>query len=260
MDDALIVYKFLSLNDDVRRKRASRIFKERSIFFANASNFNDPFDCKFHISTEGSTEQWREYIANVLRQNGIGSDNIDLKHLTIEMQNQYAPTQEQITSAVNLTRDSVRVLSVSKKHDHILMWSHYSDCHRGICLELTFERGTMFYNNAREVSYEEAFPSLNFFETLKRPAENTSWLLRKHMDWKYEQEIRVLGPPSKTGLFEIPKNALTKVFLGSRVSDDNRRLVLSWVAANSPAIPAFAAREKPRDYGLDFIPINVNSS
>jgi len=83
------------------------------------------------------------------------------------------------------------------------MWSHYADCHRGICVAFSRKRleclsNHIFDRNKRrndiwKVEYVEAFPKFDICEFLQgkiMPEAITS----KSCDWCYEKEQRfVLG-------------------------------------------------------------------
>lgn len=63
-----------------------------------------------------------------------------------------------------------------------LLWSHYADKHRGICLGFDVQEGFL-----RRVSYVKDRPSLKLPLT-KEAADLLLWT--KYRDWKYEEEWR----------------------------------------------------------------------
>lgn len=93
----------------------------------------------------------------------------------------------------------------SKKHNNILMWSHYSDSHKGIVLELNC-RPSSFFKNMKEVQYASDRPPLDNIDT--------KFLHTKSELWKYEEEIRGVITESTT----IPANQNT--YLASYTSKD----------------------------------------
>jgi hypothetical protein len=73
--------------------------------------------------------------------------------------------------------------------DSTLMWSHYGDNHKGICLEFGVDNPV--FGSAQEVSYLSSYPKWAP-HSLMNPAE-PHVLLTKSDDWKYEHEYRVIG-------------------------------------------------------------------
>jgi hypothetical protein len=69
-----------------------------------------------------------------------------------------------------------------------LMWSHYTDKHRGICLE--FGAGNVLFSEALEVIYRSEYPSW-----VPQEMEQSAFemFLTKSDDWKYEKEFRIIG-------------------------------------------------------------------
>ena len=132
---------------------------------------------------------------------------------------------------VDKLKSAVRVLCLSDKFDNILMWSHYSNSHKGICLKFNKFKisdrnnslsGMMFLNNNRfpkkylefvenDLGYKEPFLQVEPVEYTKyhkmpnpcikkRLKKNDSYtrnavfpfLMTKDSYWKYEKESRII--------------------------------------------------------------------
>jgi hypothetical protein len=74
--------------------------------------------------------------------------------------------------------------------DMILMFSHYANRHKGLCLQFEIDEdetiGEVAPFNGRDVEYHDNIPSFNN----SNQAHMT--LLTKYMKWEYEREYRVL--------------------------------------------------------------------
>lgn len=88
---------------------------------------------------------------------------------------------------------------------NMLMWSHYSDEHRGCCIEFHFQNEEDD-NKVRPVNYVKEIKSndVNSVEAV---------LSRKFTDWKYEQEVRHLGSEKLVPI------VIDKIYLGMRIDD-----------------------------------------
>lgn len=123
----------------------------------------------------------------------------------------------------------VRICSLSKNYDNPLLWTHYADEHKGICLALEVSNSSVWHKIP--VNYSSSAPSLN------NKMSHHDWIntifSTKSDYWSYEQEIRYIQECSKTKKNQ-PKKAylpirIKKIYLGIRTpketQDSIRRLV-----------------------------------
>jgi hypothetical protein len=121
---------------------------------------------------------------------------------------------------------TLRVCCFSKNRDEILMWSHYADDHRGLCLEFEcseeFARTTLMqieYKN--EVPILDKMPLTPEGKFLINLNDNGKYLIRKFETWKYEEEVRVYkihGDPIdnlKPGMTGDFVGELTAIYFGT---------------------------------------------
>lgn len=122
-----------------------------------------------------------------------------------------------------------RVLCLSARPDVQLMWSHYADAHRGICLIL--DARSPVIGKAQRVSYPDVYPELS---EGRQPDEFLMQsLLNKAAYWKYEPEYRAgacRNPALATGLVpcdsasyvQVGASALVGVIFGCRMREADR--------------------------------------
>ena len=78
----------------------------------------------------------------------------------------------------------------SLKKNSILMWSHYADANKGICIGYDFSHvNTQIQAHLFPVQYSNTRFSCRNIENVK---EHPYFYLRKSKDWKYEQECRLI--------------------------------------------------------------------
>ena len=107
-------------------------------------------------------------------------------------------------------KEELRIISLIEKRDdeipcNMLMWSHYTDEHRGCCIEFHFPN-EKDENLVRLINYVKEFKS-NDVDSVE------AVLSRKFTDWKYEQEVRHLGSE------ELVPIVIDKIYLGMRIDD-----------------------------------------
>lgn len=107
-------------------------------------------------------------------------------------------------------KEKIKIISMIEKKAgelpyNMLMWSHYTDEHRGCCVEFHFD-------NIKEE--ENVKPVIYVKKIEVKQNENANDILtRKFVDWKYEQEVRHLG---KEDFVPI---VIDKIYLGMRIDD-----------------------------------------
>ena len=112
-----------------------------------------------------------------------------------------------VDNAIETTKDNALVSCFSKRKESILMWSHYADSHRGVCIE--YERP--LFKEFKEVIYRKRRPFAKVykavshaigldilgkkikFEDLEKDLKETlKPFFIKSSDWAYEREVRCL--------------------------------------------------------------------
>lgn len=115
--------------------------------------------------------------------------------------------------------ENIGIRCFGSRSDNILMWSHYADKHKGICLEFDTKH-LLRYDKAEfiRVRYRKQYP----IYTTKKEIDIKSAVSYKHIDWKYEGEYRLLHGNSSGKMFHFPSSALTQIYIGCCMSEDDR--------------------------------------
>ena len=154
----------------------------------------------------------------------------------------------EIIQKVKEVRNNALISCFSKRYDSILMWSHYGDKHKGICIE--FDR---LEKDFLDVKYSKKRCKFDLEDTTRRVLGymlsneevdvNDKGLIRciskpfivKSLDWKYEEEVRcILSPNSEDvftleelSLYKMPTN-ISKIYIGCKVdktSEEYKNLI-----------------------------------
>ena len=96
--------------------------------------------------------------------------------------------------------------SLTTHNDNLLMWSHYSDSHKGFCIEYNNMKNSHDEFDMQKVSYQENIPKINTRNVVDNPNLSDSdnivelhIIIKKFIeayyiksqDWKYENEWRL---------------------------------------------------------------------
>jgi hypothetical protein len=167
------------------------ILIRKKIWIPKASTLNDPFE--FYFNTKK------------MDYRGMMIDESEMELATRQMK-------------------EMGVFSLSDINNDILMWSHYSDEHKGFCIE--FERiddnylGN--YDNCIPVLYEDNIP--NYYpEQLEEKGIVANILTTKSKKWNYENEWRLL---TETGNIEVDLPGKMKgIVFGQRMTNQNKETI-----------------------------------
>jgi hypothetical protein len=107
---------------------------EQSLKFSNPNEFNDPFDChEGSIRIEHNKELIREvlYTSDLNQRINISRNKRRKLEKDIFKKELYLPI-------IRDKKNDYKLSCFSAKKDEVLMWSHYADMHRGICIGFNF--------------------------------------------------------------------------------------------------------------------------
>ncbi|MFW9876762.1 MAG: DUF2971 domain-containing protein [Candidatus Thorarchaeota archaeon] len=217
------LYKYLRIDNNFYNS-----ILRNYIWFSDPKTFNDPYDLNISFDFNCNENLLRKYF------NSIISDPVRRKELNINdtiIEEKISEFNRNPTEFINNARENIKniisedygVCCFSKNCDNLLMWSHYTDKHQGICLAYNRKIDEECFSVPYIVDYPEKYPKVNFFEC--RISNNfflSQFLLAtKSLDWQYEEEIRIIRDIGKykniRGEINFNKNCLTEVIFGYKI-------------------------------------------
>jgi len=236
------------------------IFVNNEIYFQKPSKFNDPLDSKIAYARGLTLEEEQDFLKRNLPLVIPGLTEQDINKMSKDplkveqFFNDFCEKQDK-------RRDELGVYCLTTLKDNILMWAHYSDCHKGFCLEFD-ARDEFFRKQALPITYSRELPIRNIWERTvgdfqKNRERNAELLLTKAEDWKYENEWRIVYTPKQggPGIHTFPEELLTGVILGFRISNENRNSIIEWCKNRAFKPNIYQAKPKDREFGLDIVPL-----
>ena len=236
------------------------IFLKREIYLTDATNLNDPFECRPLLTFHESSIKRERFLKNLTKYKFPSADKKTIKKLM-------KGKKSKLTDPVFLKKtyehfiSTVGVYCLSEKNDGLLMWSHYSDSHRGICIEFDASKKRTLFWEALKVSYPDRndLPIVNIMGLAEGEGEEfQKALLTKSDHWKYEEERRVLkyeqdGGPGK---YLFSPELLTGVILGARMPAKDKEILVDWIEDYPADINIFQAELKNGKYQVDILLIS----
>lgn len=242
--------------------------------FTQPAALNDPFECIPILSVDESRQVLDAFIheteAGIL--DDIINEGLPRKRDWEAFQERKIELQEELKTNPGKLRDfffrqaeekinaSIGIFCLAKRWDSGLMWSHYSSSHTGFCIG--FHRDHPFFlgdgtsPGLRDVCYSQSRVRVPLE---KGKAIDFDVMFTKSIDWKYEQEERMLfllekskkvidGNPCKIHLFEVPRDAVSEVIVGARASDQLEGQLVTFCSANG--MKAFRALPSSSDFDM----------
>lgn len=149
----------------------------------------------------------------------------------------------------------------------ILMWSYYTDKHKGICVEYDFSKMFSSLSNAFlfPVYYSENRPLLNLediYDPVTKQIKNDriieifpnlmwSWIT-KSSEWKHEKEWRLISFPIKDDTKRSVKlPIISRIITGINITDENYKIAAK--IASDKEIPIHRTRLKNDRYTIEIV-------
>lgn len=231
------LYKYRSISS------LDKILINNSLWFSKPEDFNDPFDCRIIHDTQNSVKEITDYLI----RNNIPS--FEAKKTAVEYKNNRPKElSEIITKTVDEQISKTGVCCFSTVNDNILMWSHYSESHKGVCLKFDVLEDPDFFMIPLHMDYQNDYSTFNY---IREEREIVSKILKlKSTEWSYEKEIRVIKP-SQIGLIEFNKNALSEIIFGCKVNKNEIKRIKNLAGKNYNKTSFEKAELKTDKYGLN---------
>jgi hypothetical protein len=237
------------------------IFTRREIYLPKTTDFNDPFECRPRITLNMSGLQWELLLRQGARQNFPSADKRTRKKLIDQARMRLISDPDFFLKIYEDFLSITGLYCLSQINDDILMWSHYSDGHKGVCLEFdaihdaTFSNRILF-GQAIKVIYRDERPVVNIIN-IGEPQEYQKTLLTKSKHWEYETEWRVIKTPGEGGCGIKPfhPSSLTGVILGALISQENKQKMLGWIKRYPSKLSLYQAKINETNYKIDIEPI-----
>lgn len=195
------LYKYQPLSE-----RNIDSLKNNKLWFSNAQNLNDPFDCK-------ATYFNNEELLNRLTNRSVIEE------------------KDAINQSLDYLQSIVKITCFTEDPFNMPMWAHYGDNHKGICVEYDLTQLPLesdFSKGLYPVGYEDKrYDVTNLVKMIleEEPNMKVSLLffimLLKHKSWSYEKEWRIILSDSRHsgGLESFPVKP-TAVYFGLNSSQE----------------------------------------
>ncbi|WP_395830379.1 DUF2971 domain-containing protein [Elstera sp.] len=240
---------------------------KEEIFVAHPNTLNDPFEAmpslqmdlslreaekllmKFD-STDNDTknlekieklrQESHELVDDEYNTDGLNSDEI----YTLILKN-YIERKMRIN-------ETKGVFSVSEKYNCPLLWGHYGDEHKGICIGYSIPEEykenfwKVEYCDNREIKATDLIKKLDGDKEAARLITKKA-LGTKSQEWGYEKEWRLIGAPETV----IKNIEIAEIIFGFRCEPVNVEIIVRLLQGRRGAIKYFKMQLDKKSYGLE---------
>ncbi len=198
------LYKYMSLSDAL-----NYIFKENTFKFSDPIDFNDPFDCSEHlIKIKIDKDSERIFFDEA-------SKKYNIPRRERRKQIKKLGETQTYSNVLKIKKRDFKVSCFSEIADEILMWSHYADKHKGVCIK--FELDIL-----RE---DYVIYPVNYISKIQEidGMANTPYVFyylvtTKAQRWAYEKEVRAITKSGKS-IISFPRESIKEIIFGCKVKE-----------------------------------------
>ena len=246
------LYKYYSLKDGPGF--IEKIIKDNTIKFGAPNEFNDPFECMSVIGVT-SFDITKKKLDELTKTSGKKYSDEALLRAYDEI------AKISIESYRSKSLSKYGILCLSGTWDNILMWAHYSNNHKGIIVIFQFDKDHRFYDKMTKVQYKKG---ITYFEVDHHNGAKKIWesFSTKDPVWEYENEYRVINPPSQrhlhdgNGIKPFPRELIKGIIFGYRISLDVRECIIKMVSKYYPTLKLFDIILDDSEIKLHKVPID----
>jgi hypothetical protein len=190
------------------------LLEKGSLWFSHQNDLNDPFDCKYAMSDKFLFSMLRDSCNGMLTdlKKGIPQMPAISEEKFFEFMKPRLLTDDWMSGFYNMMFGEMAGWSVccfTTNPINELMWAHYANNSKGVCLEFDLSKSPELFEKLSPVKYSNQIPQIDTADQLPEA------LLIKRLAWSIEEEWRLITNVS--GYKNFNKDALTAIYFGFNV-------------------------------------------
>lgn len=256
-----IIYKYRDWDNGYHKK----LLKNNELYTPSISEINDPFDCLIQFNYDALHDGFSARDIDIMYKefgnqlDALGYNPLKLLRINdiTEIANVIKLKKQNDQKFINNRKRHLGVASFSEYWNIILMWSHYSNSHKGFCIGFDTQKliESSYFNNGCKVFYTKNYPSVDPFEELNEKTVKVFY--HKDKSWEYEQEYRMtkfFGYHRNECEFKKQKkiyfddNCVSEVVLGLKIDPENQKEILR--ICDLKAIPVYKIISESKSFIL----------
>lgn len=235
----MLVYKYRKGDDETFDRDLNSI--KNNLFFAPKYDLlNDP--CETLVCTDKFNQQTKA-ISFLLGKN---------------KEEQISDVQKAVNELFHVKKKIFGIYSLSKIYNDELLWAHYSNSHKGFCIEYDLEKLLAYQKEfgmySFDVEYYKNPPQYTIKDINKRGAEFTVKKIAgyKSLRWGYEKEYRIVTDFHGNTPYSF--EAVKGIYFGVNMLETQKQKMIKTLRGRG--IQFYQIQQVPKTYKFERIPIN----
>ena len=221
-----------------------RLITHNELFFSSPKRFNDPYDCglPFRQHINNSDPVVIKYMVEKSALNKFPDLKNDKNAFEEKCAKQLFLIQQNPESWFEMNwglkpenlNEIFGVLSLTPHSNNYLMWSHYSDSHKGFCVEFdTRKLVESIAGHFQQVRYENEIPFISITDTLENELL-AKLIYTKSSIWKYEDEYRLSRIHKSDFAVSFDPESLISIHFGYNMNYEEQIEIIELVKVKYP--------------------------
>lgn len=238
-----------------------RMLCESEVYYSNPSLFNDPLDCSPTVIVDIELADLESLYRKMIGEGQANGRLIDFRYFQDEDGTHSVPDEfyqskisDEISHRLDVEMKQGRgVLSLAHNWNSPLMWSHYADKHKGICIEYDVTLSVcdppkkVDYKSDRGILASE-IKSWVFDESLSAKEKiEQKYFYTKASQWEYEEEWRYIQ--SNQGRQQAPFH-IKGIYFGMRCERSVASSVVRLMRDSTPKLNFYRVSPNPNSFEL----------
>lgn len=236
------------------------LLRDKAIYHASVESFNDPLEgikaYRLEFTVDDIDTFFMRMGAHVMDESRRQAQHRQIvEHFTREQERFEEIVRQQFFHDL----EQFGISCFTTKHDNFLMWSHYGDNHRGVCLEFDFSKeierlqgddvdlANSYLLCIRKVEYAGTIPVVKLRDLF---AERFSPIYSKSQRFESEEEYRSIR--AAVGSYGFVAECLRRVYVGlSTPQDTIDRIRQTLIDSGFDGVVMKRMVRKPGSYDLE---------
>jgi len=251
-----VLYKYRDWENDHHK----RILTEFELYFPSVDQFNDPFDGSIPIryrKGDLTPSNVFQKLYKTAKENFPDLTEMEIHEKCFESQNiGYIIDEnhmEKVYKEYQIKKiKKIGIFSLTNSCNNHLMWSHYSNSHKGFCIGFKIPELKNLIGKdwgIFSLYYEKELPYIELNEDYM--VFTKKLLCTKSDVWEYELEYRIIRYDFTRKILKITPEAVSEVIFGVMMEYDTKMEILELIKSNFPETKVFEAKRNKDFFKLD---------
>lgn len=241
-----LLYKYKNCNPSHLRN----LLVDSYFYMSSRHQLNDPFDIRSRVEFINGGINRKKYLSKIFKDNKVRH-----KERKLISKRLCSPEyiQEKIKNLLEHALDTTGLHSFATSAKNLLLWSHYADSHKGVCLVYETAKDLDTFIKALPVAYSKSFPVINYTPEIEGELIKKAFLT-KACEWQYEKERRIFQKDRAGHYMAFSPCALVGLILGAKISPADeamvRDLLIEREARRHPPVRLYRAVCQDHEYSV----------